>query len=87
MEGEVFWLIPAEHSRKKVSVADAAVALLALVSQKEAEEIWVVEDINLVYWLGDDEEVLGDTVADTAFPAWYIRCNNGEEKYVNAAQF
>ena len=87
MEGEVFWLVPTEHSRKKVSVADAAVALLALVSQKEAEEIWVVEEIQLVYWLGDDQEGLEDTVADTAFPAWYIKYNDGEEKYVNAAQF
>ena len=85
--GEVFWLVPAEYSRKKVSVADASVALLALVSQKEAEEIWVVEEMKLVYWLGDDPEDLGDTVADTAFPAWYIQYNNGEKKYVNAAQF
>jgi regulatory protein YycI of two-component signal transduction system YycFG len=86
-QGEMLWLVPVEYSRKKVAVTDPAVALLALVSNKEAEENWRVEEIRLVYWLGEDPEGLEDTVADTAFPAWCIRYNGGEKKYVNAAQF
>ncbi len=83
---EALWLKPINSNKRKVSVMDPAIALLALVSEKEPEEKWIVTTIELTYWLNTEESNLEDTVTDTAFPAWCITYNEGEKMYFTAAQ-
>jgi len=80
------WLKPIANNRKKISVMDPAVALLALVGEKSLEEKWRVKAIELAYWLNAEESNLEGTVTDTAFPAWCITYNQGEKMYFTAAQ-
>ena len=80
------WLKPIANNRKKVSVVDPAVALLALVGEKTSEEKYNVKSIELSYWLNAEESNLEGTVADTAFPAWCITYNQGGKMYFTAAQ-
>ena len=83
---ESLWLKPIASNKKKVSVMNPAVALLALVGEKKPEEKWNVVDIQLAYWLDTEDTNLEDTVTDTAFPAWCITYNEGEKMYFTAAQ-
>lgn len=83
---DALWLKALANNRKKVSVMDPAVALLALVGEKKEEEKWIVRAIELAYWLNLNSRDIEGTVTDTAFPAWCITYNDGEKMYFTAAQ-
>jgi regulatory protein YycI of two-component signal transduction system YycFG len=83
---DALWLKPIANNRKKVTIMEPAVALLALVGEKDTEEKLRVNSIELAYWLNAEEANLEDTVTDTAFPAWCITYNEGEKMYFTAAQ-
>ena len=83
---DTLWLKPTGGNKKKVSVMDPAIALLALVGDKSLEGQRIVNKIELLYWLNSDKINLEVTVADTAFPAWCITYNEGEKVYFTAAQ-
>ncbi|MDX9888251.1 MAG: two-component system regulatory protein YycI [Anaerovoracaceae bacterium] len=83
---DALWLKPIATNRKKVALMEPAVALLALVGEKEAEEKLRVKSIELAYWLNIEDSNLEDTVTDTVFPAWCITYNEGEKIYFTAAQ-
>ena len=83
---DALWLKPIANNRKKVSIMEPSVALLALVGEKDAEEKFRVKSIELAYWLNAGEANLENTVTDTAFPAWCITYNEGEKMYFTAAQ-
>lgn len=83
---DTLWLKPIEKHRKKVSITNPAVALLALVGEKKSEEQWIVNKIELMYWLNTNDSNIEATVSDTVFPAWCITYNQGEKMYFAASQ-
>ena len=84
-EFEYDWFRVEGFNNKKQRTISAADALLVFMSaeNREADEKRVVEEIKIVYWLGESG-VGANVIADTAIPAWKIVYNDGETAYINA---
>jgi len=74
-----------ELSQRRVETISAAVAAMSIGSESPNEKL-VITDIRPVYWVPETDIELGETVSDTAFPAWEITLASGEKRYVEAVQ-
>lgn len=74
-----------ELSPRRVETISAAVAVMSLGSETPGEKL-VITGIRPVYRVPEADIELGETVSDTAFPAWEITLGSGEKKYVEAVQ-
>lgn len=74
-----------ELSQRRVETISAAVAAMSIGSESPNEKL-VITDIRPVYWVPETDIELGETVSDTAFPAWEITLESGEKRYVEAVQ-
>ena len=79
------WIVPAGEGDNKIKLISPLSALLVLMSSIDTEKNTVVNEIKLVYYVipyESDNSVL----YDTAFPAWAIKYNNGQIKYISTIE-
>ncbi|HWQ79388.1 MAG TPA: two-component system regulatory protein YycI [Anaerovoracaceae bacterium] len=75
-----YWLNPVEVNNMEREVTPAVAALVRFMSETTGEEKIHVEDITLVYWLDSSVFDAESPVIDTAFPAWRITYNQGDDR-------
>ena len=75
---ERYWLEPVAFGRTKRSTMSASAALLSLLSKKHAQGAVLVEDIEMIYWLDQQDYTGENMISDTAFPTWKITYNDGQ---------
>ena len=80
-----YFLDNVELSQRRIEVISAAVAIMSIGSENPGEKL-VITGIEPVYWVPETDIELGETVSDTAFPAWEITLESGEKRYVEAIQ-
>jgi len=85
---EYLWLDQTGFSQKKAEIISPSVALMS-VTNENLETAMIIKEIEMIYWtpeMTDEEIALGETLSDTAFPAWKISTADGEEFIVEAVQ-
>lgn len=92
ISGTLLKPLKVDRSAQKILPAkDAVIKLLAL---KDVEKPMIIEEITLVYWMDDKDNIMADNmmkdsiindvIIDTALPAWQIKYNDGKIIYLPA---
>ncbi|MGP1441035.1 MAG: two-component system regulatory protein YycI [Anaerovoracaceae bacterium] len=79
------WILPAEEGERKIDVISPLSALLGLMSSLDTNRKTVIEEIKLVYYVTPYDSDRG-ILYDTAFPAWAIKYNGGQIKYISTIE-
>lgn len=77
------WMEVIDKGEAKVELTAQLSALLKFMTEMDKQERINVYDMDIVYWI-DNYDVEGDVLYDTALPAWRIKYNDGEVKYISA---
>ncbi len=77
------WMEVVSEGDSRIEVTSQLSALLEFMTETDKSEKITVTDMYLVYWI-DDYDVDGGILSDTALPAWCIKYNDGNMKYISA---
>lgn len=83
LEGKIAIGVPA--SKRQISVISPEKALLLFMSEEPRnDKKTVIRDMQLVFWVNNEDVDENELVLDTAFPAWRIIYDDDEVRYIDA---
>lgn len=77
------WMEVVSEGDSRIEVTSQLSALLEFMTETDKSEQITVTDMYLVYWI-DNYDVDGGILYDTALPAWCIKYNGDNMKYISA---
>ncbi len=77
------WMDVIDEGDSKVEVTSQLSALLEFMAEIDKSQKITVTDMYLVYWI-DNYDLEGDVLYDTALPAWCVKYNGNNMKYISA---
>ena len=77
------WMEVVSEGDSRIEVTLQLSALLEFMTETDKSKQITVDDMYLVYWI-DNYDVDGGILYDTALPAWCIRYNDNDLKYISA---
>ena len=77
------WMEVVSEGDSRIEVTSQLSALLEFMTETDKSKQITVDDMYLVYWI-DNYDVDGCILYDTALPAWCIRYNDNDLKYISA---
>ena len=76
------WYTPVSLHDRKGEIISPVKALMQLLSEKREDEILVITDIELVYWVDASNTDSLSLINDIAVPAWKIIDSTGRIRYI-----
>lgn len=77
------WMEVVSEGDSRIDVTSQLSALLEFMTETDKSKQITVDDMYLVYWI-DNYDVDGGILYDTALPAWCIKYNGDNMKYISA---
>ena len=75
------WYRPISLHNQKGEVISPVKALMQLLPEKKEDEVLIITDIELVYWVDVNNTYILSPINDTAIPAWKITDSTGHIRY------
>jgi hypothetical protein len=77
------WYSPISLHSRKGEIISPIKAVMQLLGDKKEDELVIIKDIELVYWVNASLINTVSPVDDTAIPAWKLTDNKGDIRYIS----